>query len=86
MMLWYGNGMGGWGYGLMSIGMVLFWALIAVGVVAMVRYGLTGPVSGGAPRTPPTPQQLLAERYARGEIDDEEFARRLKTLNSGTPG
>ncbi|MGE0781461.1 SHOCT domain-containing protein [Mycolicibacterium chlorophenolicum] len=37
------------------------------------------------PQHPPTPQQGLAERYARGEIDDEEYARRLNTLNSGTP-
>ncbi|MET7769996.1 SHOCT domain-containing protein [Nocardia sp. NPDC005366] len=26
---------------------------------------------------------MLADRYAHGEIDDEEYARRLKVLDSG---
>ena len=25
-MMWYGNGMGGWGFALMMVGNVLFWA------------------------------------------------------------
>jgi len=30
-----------------------------------------------------SPERLLAERYARGEIDDDEFRRRLDTLRNG---
>ncbi len=40
MMWWYGNGNGmdGWGYGLMTVSMVLFWGLVTFGVIAMVRH------------------------------------------------
>jgi putative membrane protein len=37
---------------------------------------------GSPPRSEPSPQQVLAERYARGEIDDEEYARRRAVLDS----
>jgi putative membrane protein len=87
MMMWYGNGLSGWGYALMIIGMVIFWALIGAGIVALIRY--SGKSGSAIPNTPPqqhgpSPQQILAERYARGEIDEEEYIRRTKTLGTGT--
>lgn len=30
--------------------------------------------------TPPTPEQLLAERFARGEVDQRDYHQRLDTL------
>jgi putative membrane protein len=42
------------------------------------------PGSGG--ETLPTPEQLLAERFARGEIDEDEYRRRLDTLRGTGPG
>lgn len=85
-MFWYGNGMGGWGYALMTVSMALFWGLVIFGVVALTRYlarPVRRPEALGAPR--PTPEQMLAERFAQGEIDEQEYRRRLATLNSG-PG
>ncbi|MFD8495802.1 SHOCT domain-containing protein [Amycolatopsis sp. NPDC059657] len=85
MMFWYGNGMSGWGYVLMTVGMVLFWGLVIFGVVALVRYlarSSQRPEGLGAPR--PTPEQVLAERFARGEIDEQEYRSRLATLR-GSP-
>ena len=80
-MWWYGPGMNGWGYGLMTVSMVLFWALIISGIVALIRYlGRAGQVTSARP----TPQQLLDERYARGEIDEEEYRRRLDVMTAGT--
>ena len=68
MMWWYGPGMNGWGYGLMTISVVLFWALIIFGIVALIRYiGRAGQVSTDRP----TPRRLLDERFARGEIDED---------------
>ncbi|WP_210743196.1 SHOCT domain-containing protein [Nocardia cerradoensis] len=29
----------------------------------------------------PSPQQIRAERFARGEIDDEEYTRRMRALD-----
>ncbi len=90
-MFWYGHGMNGWGWFAMSISMVVFWALIiAIGV--LLYRALARPTSpGGGPttwhKTPPpdSPQQILAERYARGEIDEEEYERRLATLRRSPP-
>ena len=38
MMFWYGDGMSGWGLGLMAAGVVVWWALVVLGVVGLVRY------------------------------------------------
>jgi putative membrane protein len=82
-MYWDGDHMGAWGYGFMTISTVLLWAVLIIGVVALVRFlGRTGQRDANAvPR--PTPEQLLAERFARGEIDAEEYRGRLDTLHAG---
>jgi putative membrane protein len=81
MMMW-GNGMGGWGYVLMTVSMLLFWGLLITGVVLLVRY-----VTGDRRQPPswtagPDPRTLLAERFARGEINEDEYRQRLKVLGS----
>ena len=103
MMFWYGNHMGGWGWGLMTFSSIVFWALVVFVIVLLVRhFSRTGqrPPGGPAGYGPPGPghgpasgpEQVLAERYARGEIDEEEYHRRLATLRgsagqpSGTGG
>lgn len=91
MTYWHGHGMDGWGFGLTAIGMLLFWGLLVLGGVALVRY--LGRLPARHPTTPPAappvtphrPEQLLAERYARGEIDTDEYRHRLDTLHRG-PG
>lgn len=76
-MWWYGDGMNGWGYALMTISMVVFWALVIYGVVLLARYlGRSDRPAGGRP----TPEDLLAERFARGEIDEPEYRQRLDSL------
>lgn len=88
-MYWYGHGMGGWGFVLMTISQVLFWALIIVGVVALVRYLSRRTRDMGSPgASRQTPEQLLAERFARGEISEEEYQRGLDLLRQrhSTPG
>jgi putative membrane protein len=80
MMWWYGPGMNAWGYGLMTVSMVLFWALVIFAVVALIRYvGRRDRETGARP----TPEDLLAERYARGEIDEDEYHQRLQVLTHG---
>lgn len=85
--MWYGGwGLGGWLA--MGVGMVLFWALLIGGVIAGVYY-LTGARRGGRPGQHLTgapgsgserAEGLLAERFARGEIDEDEYRRRLALL------
>jgi putative membrane protein len=86
MMYWYGSGMSGWGYALMTVSMILFWGAVIAGVVALVRYfGRSGqepplpppPQSAGSPSAP---ERLLAERFARGEINEDEYRQRLAVL------
>ena len=80
MMWWYGPGMNSWGYGLMTVSMVLFWALVIFGVGALVRHlGRGERVT--ADRL--TPEQILAERFARGEINEDEYQHRLDLLTRG---
>lgn len=84
-MYWYEDHMSGWGYGLMTLSMVLFWGLLLTGTVLLVRWlGRDGRRSPGA--DPPSPQQLLAERFARGEIDEDDYRRRLETLRRTDTG
>jgi putative membrane protein len=77
VMMWqYGNGMGGWGLGLMTAGNVLIWVLVVVGVLALVRH-----LSRNASATPrATAEELLAERFARSEINEQEYRDRLDVL------
>ena len=81
MMCWWGQGMSGWGYALMSVSMVLFWGLVILGIVVLVRYlARSSPSAGGACAPRPTAEQVLAERFALGEIDEQEYQSRLAAL------
>lgn len=80
--------MNGWGFGLMTVAMLLFLGLVVVAIVLLVRHLVHSPqhVPGAHPVPPPerpSPEQLLAERFARGEIDADEYRHRLATLRSG---
>ncbi|MEV7242242.1 SHOCT domain-containing protein [Streptomyces sp. NPDC093248] len=81
-MFWYDHD-AGWGWFAMSVGMLLFWALIVALGVLLYR-ALARPREGGAPAgtrpAGPAAEHLLAERFARGEIDEEEYRRRLAVL------
>ncbi|MFE6691807.1 SHOCT domain-containing protein [Streptomyces sp. NPDC057743] len=96
MMYWYGNG-GGWMWPWMLVGNILFWLLIIIVAVLIFRAFAQRSHSGGHPNqgTPPPPgtpghgsgaEQILSERYARGEIDEEEYQRRLATLRGSPSG
>jgi putative membrane protein len=81
MFHWYGGGMSGWGYLLMILNMIFFWALVVAGLVALFRYlGRSAGRTTGPGRQ--TPEQVLAERFARGEIDEDDYRQRLETLRS----
>ncbi|MDV6014216.1 SHOCT domain-containing protein [Haloechinothrix sp. LS1_15] len=81
-MFWH-TGAGGWEYAMMITTMVLFWGLVIVAIVALVRFAARASRQD-APAQPqyPAPEQLLAERYARGEIGDDEYRRQLDTLRA----
>lgn len=77
-MMW-GNGMGWGGWLLMTLTTVGFWALVVFGIVALFR-GTGGSVPRGGSRERDA-QQILDERFARGEIDPEEYRSRQSQLS-----
>lgn len=73
------TGFGAWGAGFGWIFMLLFWALLILGVIAVAKWLMGGSSAGSAPPVR-TPLQILEERYARGDIDREEFEQRKRDL------
>ena len=70
--------MGGWGWVGLLVWAVLMLAVVA-GLSAVIIASLrrsAGP--GGGPGG--GPEQILGERFARGEIDEDEYHRRLRAL------
>ena len=80
---YYGSQMwgGGWGMIFGPFIMILVVAAVVVVVVLLVR-SLGGPSAGDFDRLPPTKSalEILKERYARGEIDKEEYEERRRVL------
>ncbi len=71
-----GFGWGGWFFG--PIMMLGFLALIIFGIIALVRWS-SGPAREYSSMD--NAQSILRERFAAGEIEEEEFKRRLKSLS-----
>jgi len=70
-MWWYHDGyMGPWGWVFMTMFTLVFWGLIVWAVVTLVRRLPPGGRGGSHAR------DILDERFARGEIDEEEYRRR----------
>lgn len=67
---------GAWGIGMMLI-MLAFWVLVIIGIVLGIRW-LLGTGQGSAPDRA---LEILRERYARGEINREEFEARKRDLS-----
>lgn len=70
-----GDHMDGWGW-VMGIGMLLVLVLIVALVFFLVRE--SGRHSGGGPGA----QDALDHRFARGEIDEDEYRKRRDILKS----
>ncbi len=69
-----------WQYmGSMGWLMVLWWVAGIIVLVLLVRL-VAGSTGGFSRRDDETPEQILKRRYARGEIDSEEYQHRLADL------
>ena len=74
----------GWGGILLLVVLVAILVVLVWAAVAALRGGshhaTTAPLPGR-----PDPEEILRERLARGDIDPEDFARRLDVLRSTLP-
>jgi putative membrane protein len=66
----------GWG-GHMA-GMWIFWILFIVVIVFLIRWLAISPRGPEAPHE--SAEDILKKRYARGDIDREDYERRLSDL------
>ncbi len=65
-----------WGIGMMLM-MLVFWGLVIVALVLGIRWLVT---QGREPRTD-SALDILRQRYARGEINKEEFETKKRELS-----
>lgn len=71
--MWHDGWMSGWAWVWMTLVMITFWGLVAWVVLTLFRR------SG---RSGPDADAILDERLARGEIDEDEYHRRRRTLHA----
>jgi putative membrane protein len=65
---WFGTGFG-WLF------MILVWVLVIAGIAALIKWLASSPSRRGE-----TPLEILKARYARGEINKEEYERMRREL------
>ncbi len=77
----WGYGYGGWwGPAVMGVTGLLVWTLLVVATIALLRWTRTA--SRPDPAAAPDARQVLDERFARGEIDPDEYAARRRVLEA----
>ncbi|MGB5233618.1 MAG: SHOCT domain-containing protein [Candidatus Macondimonas sp.] len=78
---------GGWGMGFGFLFMILFWAFVILGIVALLRWLMRESQDrrmqdGRSLPRDKTPLEIVQERYARGEIDREEYEQKRRDLET----
>ena len=84
--MWHDGGIGWGGWMVMTIMMLVFWGLLIFGGVALWQTTRrdaapreAGPDAAGTNDA----ERLLDERFARGEVDVDDYQRRRELLRTG---
>jgi Predicted membrane protein len=79
----------GWGGLILLVMMVVLLAGVIWLLIVAARGGIGGARGGSSRAVPgpvaPSPEDILRERLARGEIDPDDYAKRLNALRSSAP-
>ena len=79
-MMWSNYNMGWGGWIVMTLAMVAFWALLVFAVIAIFRG--TQNAGPAVPNPGRDPMEILDERFARGEIDADDYHARQDVLHT----
>ena len=74
----------GWGWMAGGLMMLIFWGGLVVLVIFLVRGFSARSAQRGGKRSAPDALGILAERFAMGEISEEEFDQRRRVLEHGS--
>jgi putative membrane protein len=84
--MYWNSQMGVWGYVFMAVTMLLLWGTVITAIILVAR-SLARPqdrhnLSAGFPPPPVSrpAEEILAERFARGEIGAEEYQKSIAVL------
>jgi len=72
--------MPGMGWGVGPLFMIAFWILVILGIGILVMALMNRKGEGAASQEKETALDMLKKRYARGEINKEEFEEKRKDL------
>jgi putative membrane protein len=73
------GGMESWGWGMWALHNLLWWVILILGIVVLVR--LLGGSRRGSEPPPETALEVLKKRYARGEIGKTEFEEKKRDIS-----
>jgi putative membrane protein len=82
MMYGHDSGMSGWGYVLMTTAVLLVAGLVAAGMLLLIRSGAATRRSAADPVRQTEAERILEQRFAAGEVDQDEFRSRMDVLRS----
>ncbi len=79
-MMWWNGGAGWAGWLLMSVGMVAFWFLVIIAIMALLP-GVQDDRRGPEPKDS---LRVLDEQLARGELEVQDYRTRRELLSRGS--
>ena len=69
----------GWGMGFGGLFMILFWSIVILGVLVAAKWIFGSNASSRGTKST-NALDILQERYARGEIDEQEYQQKRREL------
>lgn len=76
MMNFTNSSMGWWGFGSGFLIMIVFWILIIISIVALIKWL----IDQGKSSEENSALEVLRQRYAKGEINQKEFEEKKEAL------